>query len=181
MQAIGEYLDSHLDSVRKLTKIFIVSIFAIQVLVVFSQVIWRFVFNNPFSWSEELARYLQVWLILLTSAVCIRKGRHLAVDYLTHVLPFKLTKILMFVSLVFSLIFSGVIVIFGIELIVVTIHQITPALQVPIAAVYLAFPICGFLMLLEGLVLFFKLDGVKDKADLKMFKDTRKKDKGAAQ
>lgn len=181
MQAIGEFLDSHLDAVRRLTKIFIVSIFAVQVLVVFSQVVWRFVFNNPFSWSEELARYLQVWLILLTSAVCVRKGRHLAVDYLTHVMPFRATKILMSISLGLSLIFSGVVVIFGIELIAVTIHQITPALQVPIAVVYLAFPICGVLMLLEGLVLFFKLGGVKDKAGLQMFKDTREKKQGAGQ
>ena len=181
MQALAEFLDSHLDSVRKLTKIFIVSIFAVQVLVVFSQVVWRFIFNNPFSWSEELARYLQVWLILLTAAVCIRKGRHLAVDYMTHVLPFKMSKILMFVSLGFTLIFSGVVVIFGIQLIVVTIHQITPALQVPIAVVYLAFPICGVLMFLEGLVLFLKLDGVKDKAGLKTFKGARQKNEEAAQ
>ena len=94
MQEIGKLLDSHLVSVRKIVNIVIISVFAVQVIVIFSQVVWRFVFNNPFSWSEELARYLQVWLILLTSSVCVRKGRHLAVDYATHALPFRYNKIL---------------------------------------------------------------------------------------
>ena len=32
-------------------------------------------------WTEELARFCQVWIILLASSICLRKGSHLAVDY----------------------------------------------------------------------------------------------------
>lgn len=166
MQAIAKFLDSHLALIRKLVKIIIISIFTLQVLVVFSQVVWRFIFNNPFSWSEELARYLQVWLILLTSSVCIRKGRHLAVDYATHALPFKYNKILKFIIMIFIMFFTCIVIVFGVHMIVVTINQKTPALQIPILVVYLAFPITGLLMFLESLILFLKLGGVKNETDL---------------
>ena len=180
MQAIAKFLDSHMVSTRKFTKAIIVSIFSVQVLVVFSQVVWRFVFNNPFSWSEELARYLQVWLIMLTAVVCLRKGRHLAVDYMTHVLPFKLTKGLMFITFGFTMLFAGVVIIYGINLIAITINQKAPALQIPIMIVYLVFPISGILMFLESLILFLKLGGVKDKPGFKILKVNQPKDKEKA-
>ena len=89
---IENNLESWMVPVRKINYHVIIFLFSVQVLVVFSQVIWRFVFNDPFPWSEELARYLQVWIILLTSTVCIQKSKHLAIDYLTHRLSFKLQR-----------------------------------------------------------------------------------------
>jgi TRAP-type C4-dicarboxylate transport system permease small subunit len=163
----SKLLDSHLVLVRKLVRIVIISLFAVQVLVVFGQVIWRFVFNNPFSWSEELARYLQIWLVLLTSSICIKKGRHLAMDFITHFLPFKYNKILQVIIMVFIMFFTLIIIIFGIHMIIVTINQKTAALEVPILVVYLAFPIAGLLMFSESLILTLKLAGAQNKADLK--------------
>ena len=71
-------------TIRKLTEGAVVFLFAGLVLVVFLQVLTRYAFNQPPAWSEELARYLQVWIILLASPLCIRKGSHLAVDYFGH-------------------------------------------------------------------------------------------------
>lgn len=175
MQAMGKFLEYHLASLRKLVKILIISVFTVQVLVVFCQVVWRFVFNNPFSWSEELARYLQVWMILLTSAVCVRKEKHLAVDYATHALPSRYSKILKFIIMIFIMFFTCIVIIYGIQMIVVTINQKTPALQIPILVVYLAFPITGILMFLEALILFFKLGGVKNATDLETLRSNNVK------
>ena len=47
----------------------------------------RYLFGSPPSWTEELARFLQVWLVLLASPICVRRGMHLAVDYVTPRLP----------------------------------------------------------------------------------------------
>ena len=69
---VEKVLERGMTPLRKFTYIAVTVLFGSQVIVVFAQVIWRFVFDSPFSWSEELARYLQVWLILLMSAVCIR-------------------------------------------------------------------------------------------------------------
>lgn len=168
MQRIGNFLDNHfiITSVRKLVKIIIIVMFGLLVLVVFGQVIARFVFNDPFRWSEELARYLQVWMIILTSSICIREGTHLAVDYATHTLPFvyrKLLKLLVLLLMVFYLI---IVTVYGIRIISVITKQVSPAMQIPIYIVYLAVPIGGFLMFIEALISFFKLTGAKNKEDL---------------
>ena len=151
MLQLEQILEKRMRGIRKVASTAIILLFGLQVLVVFSQVVWRFVFNNPFSWSEELARYLQVWLILITSAVCIRKGRHLAIDYMTHRVSFKVQKIFKLTWLIGIMGYLLVVVVFGIKMITVTGGQTTPAMQIPIGIVYLAFPITGTFMFLETL------------------------------
>ena len=159
-------LDSYLAIVRKLLYYIIVLMFGSQVIVVFSQVIWRFVFNDPFSWSEECARYLQVWMVLLTSSVCIREDSHLTVDYAIHNLPFKIKKVLKLAVLIVIMCFLVIVIVYGSKMIIITRYQITPAMQLPIYVVYFAFPVAGFLMLLEALIVFFKITKAKSLADL---------------
>jgi len=133
----------------------VIVVFATIVVVVFGQVVSRFLFNAPFSWSEELARYLQVWLIMLGSATCLRKGLHLTVDYAIHSLPQGIKRNLQLLSITAILFFLGVVFVSGISLIAATLNQRTPALQMPVWVVYLAIPVGSLLMFLEavGLVL----------------------------
>ena len=131
----------------------VVVVFAAIVVVVFGQVVSRFVFNAPFSWSEELARYLQVWLIMLGAAACLRKGMHLSVDYAVHALRDSAKRTLSLLSLTGILFFLGVVFVSGVSLIVTTSSQRTPALQIPMYAVYLAIPVGSLLMLLETVAL----------------------------
>ena len=128
----------------------VVVVFAAIVVVVFGQVVSRFLFNAPFSWSEELARYLQVWLIMLGSAACLRQGLHLTVDYAVHSLPEGTKRNLYLVSLAATIFFLGVVFVSGISLISATLSQRTPALQIPMWVVYLALPVGSLLMVLEA-------------------------------
>jgi TRAP-type C4-dicarboxylate transport system permease small subunit len=137
--------------IRVAVRAVVVAMFTAIVVVVFSQVVSRFVFNAPFSWSEELARYLQVWLIMLGSAACLRKGLHLAVDYAVHSLPDAPKRTLHLISLAAIMFFLGVVFVSGISLIAATLSQRTPALQIPIWVIYLAIPVGSLLMLLESI------------------------------
>jgi len=149
-------IDSTLALVRRVVNGVVIVVFAAIVVVVFSQVVSRFVFNAPFSWSEELARYLQVWLILLTSAAVLRKGLHLAVDYAVHSLPAPAKRFLRIVNLGFIIFFLLVVMISGSMLIAATLSHKTPALQLPMWLVYLALPVGSLLMLLETIALLLK-------------------------
>ena len=133
-------MTSHLRLLRAAARAVVVFLFAAIVVVVFAQVVSRFVFNAPFSWSEELARYLQVWLILLASAACVRRGP-------------RLEWTMRFLSLAGVIFFLGVVIVSGIVLISATANQMTPALEIPIRIVYLALPIGALLMLFEALAL----------------------------
>lgn len=162
------FLDRVLTATRTAVQSIVVVVFAAIVVVVFGQVVSRFVFNAPFSWSEELARYLQVWLIMLGAAACLRKGMHLSVDYAVHALRDSAKRTLSFLSLAAMLLFLGVVFVSGVSLMVTTSSQRTPALQVPIWVVYLAIPVGSLLMLLEAVALLLaELDEARQPADVR--------------
>lgn len=72
-------------------------------LLMFAQVILRYIIHSPFAWIEEVAAYLLPVLALWGAAVCIRHGSHLKVDLLLEVLPRALASL--FVILIHLLIF----------------------------------------------------------------------------
>ena len=56
-------------------------------LCVFLQVILRYVFNSPMTWSEELARYLFIWCAFLGWIIASRRNSHLAMNFAIERLP----------------------------------------------------------------------------------------------
>ncbi len=115
----------------------------------FAQVVARYAFNQPPAWTEELARFCQVWIILLTSSICLRKGSHLAVDYLGPALAPAARTALAVLTGGLITIYSAVVVIWGVRLLMIGWTQTSPAMQLNMGLVYLVFPIAGGLMLLE--------------------------------
>lgn len=51
--------------------------------VVFFQVLTRYVFQHPFDWPEELARYAFVWVSMLGGALALARGAHFSIDLVT--------------------------------------------------------------------------------------------------
>jgi TRAP-type C4-dicarboxylate transport system permease small subunit len=141
-----------MKAIRKITETAIVFLFAILVIVVFYQVVARYIFNDPPSWTEELARYSQVWIILLASSRCIRKGSHLAVDYFGHRLGMEIKRKIDIGMSVLIVFYVVVVTLFGWKLMVVGQYQLSPALQVKMSFIYVIFPVSGVLMFLEAII-----------------------------
>lgn len=71
----------------------------IVVLIVISlQIIMRYVFNRPLLWSEELSRYLYVWIAWLGCAFCAGTRSHISVPLLFDILPVWMQNILTIVG-----------------------------------------------------------------------------------
>ncbi len=138
--------------IRRSVEIAVVALFAALTVAVFFQVVARYVFNRPPAWTEELARYCQVWLVLLSSSLCIRKGSHLAVDYLGPTLKSSARKALAIGIGVLIAVYAAVVSIWGIRLMVVGFYQVSPAMQVNMGVVYAVFPLAGGLMVMEALL-----------------------------
>ena len=145
-------IDVLLRWIRRSVETAVVALFATLTIAVFLQVVARYVFNRPPAWTEELARYCQVWLVLLASSLCIRKGSHLAVDYLGPTLKSSARKALDVVTGVLITVYAAVVSIWGIRLMLVGFHQISPAMQVNMGVVYAVFPLAGSLMVMEALL-----------------------------
>jgi len=158
MEKLIESFDSHFEILRKFIDRLIVVLFTIQILVVFSQVTSRYVFNNSLTWAEEMARYLQVWVVLLAAATAVRSGSHISVDYATHNLPVKYKRFLNIVIMFLTTSFLYFVTTYGITLFLY-IHnsmQLSPAMQIPISIAYLAIPLGAVIMLIESAILFLK-------------------------
>lgn len=146
-----------INIVRKTNEIAIISLFTVIIITVLFQVVSRYVFNSPPDWSEELARYCQVWMVLLTSSICIRKGTHLAVDYLTYQLNDKWNKILGIICQILIVFYVSTILFYGFKILEVGEFQFSTAMEIKMWFVYLIFPIGYSLMLIEALIALYKL------------------------
>jgi TRAP-type C4-dicarboxylate transport system permease small subunit len=133
-------------------EITIVTLLAVLTVSVFAQVVARYVFNQPPAWTEELARFCQVWIILLASSICIRKGSHLAVDYLGPALAPGARKAVALGTGFLIAAYSAVVVIWGVRLMMIGSLQVSPAMQLNMGLVYLVFPVAGGLMFLESVL-----------------------------
>jgi len=159
MEKLIKSFDSHFEIYRKFIDKLIVVLFTIQILVVFSQVVSRYVFNNSLTWAEEMARYLQVWVVFLAAATAVRSGSHISVDYVTYNLPVKYKRSLQIIILVLTTFFLYIVTTYGFQLFLF-IHnsmQLSPAMQIPMSIAYSAIPLGALFMLIESAILFLKL------------------------
>lgn len=111
-------------------------------IIVFLQVIMRFVFRNSLTWSEELARYLFIWMIYIGVSYGIKKRSHLAVDALDSLFGKKGILITNTIVDMFLMAFMVTMTYFGFD-IVLRATRVSAALGLPMKYVYLA-PVVGF-------------------------------------
>ena len=131
----------------------IADLLAITVIVIM-QVFFRYVLQNPLRWTEEAARYLLIWLVMLGSGVAMRNHSHLQVDILTASLPEGPSKVLETIVTILTFVFLGIVAVFGAQLTVNNMRQLSPALKLPMGIVYAALPVGGALTLLECICAF---------------------------
>lgn len=70
------------------------AIFWLMTLAVFLQFFTRYVLNDSFAWTEEIATYCNVALVFVGSAMCVRLNRHIQVDFLYRYLPPRPARVL---------------------------------------------------------------------------------------
>jgi TRAP-type C4-dicarboxylate transport system permease small subunit len=119
---------------------------AITVLVTV-QVFARYVLNNTPPWSEELCRYLFVWVSFLGACVATRRAAHLGVDSLVSRLPTGAREVLRHAVSVLIVVFTGLLVWQGAALVPAMASQRSPSMAISLQYVFVAIPIAGVIML----------------------------------
>ena len=123
---------------------------AAMTLNVLWQVFSRFLLQNPSSFTEELARYMLIWVGILGAAYVAGQKLHLAIDLLPTKLKGRSKAYLeIFINLTIFVFALTVLVIGGIRLVSITLmlNQISAAMQIPLGYIYTVLPISGGLML----------------------------------
>lgn len=145
--------------IRKLGKIFnayeknvlIISL-AVMVIVIFMQVVMRYVFNNSLSWSEEFARYLFVWFSWIGVSAGFKDNEHLRVELLSMSLVkrgfLKSDELLtIFVSVIW-LATTLIVTYYGFIMVSkqIEMNVLTPAMKLPVWIAYLSIPACSLIL-----------------------------------
>jgi len=115
-------------------------------VVVFLQVVFRYVLDLPLSWSEEVARFGFVWLVFLGAGFIVRTGGHLKVSSFVDPLPVRFKKIAEIIVQVVIFICAVIILAGGIRIARNEWSQLSPAIEAHMGIIYLVIPISAFMM-----------------------------------
>lgn len=132
----------------------LVMLMALMTLNVLWQVASRYLLQSPSSFTDELARYLLMWVGLLGASYVSGKKMHMAIDLLPASLHGKKEKMLnAFINLVVAVFALLVMVWGGIRLVYITLslEQLSPALNIPLGYVYFSLPLSGLLIVYYSL------------------------------
>jgi TRAP-type C4-dicarboxylate transport system permease small subunit len=105
-------------------------------LLITIQVVLRNLFNAPLAWSEELARYLFIWMTFIAGYLGARQNKHIGVAALQNALPPLGGRILRFLSFFICAVFFAIIVVATIQFWPRLMKQTSPAIEMPVAFVY---------------------------------------------
>ena len=125
--------------------------FIAMVLLVFINVVGRYVFKMGIVESEEIARILFVWLTYLGAVMCFKTNSHVLVDILINFLHGVTRKI---VDLISNLLISGILVVttyYSWSLVTVNLGNLTPLTKIPLSLVEGIIPASMVMMLVINL------------------------------
>lgn len=139
MLSVLKWLDNNFEA------IFIKIILGATSVIIFAQVIARYVFDSSFSWSEEISRYLFIWMIYLGVSYAVKQDKHIKVDTLValDILPTVGKKIITVIADIIFLVFAILIakIGFSVAALIGRRGQITGATELPMWLVYIAVPL----------------------------------------
>jgi TRAP-type C4-dicarboxylate transport system permease small subunit len=116
------------------------------VVLVFAQVLVRYLTYQPLAWTEEAARYVFIWLCLLGAAVAAQRGQHFVVDFAQRALPASAYRLAAAATKLVEAAFYALVVVAGVKALGVVRLQQSPSLDIPMSIPYLAIPAGAALM-----------------------------------
>ena len=127
---------------------------ATMVVLVFGNVILRYVFNSGITVSEEVSRWLFVWITFMGAVVAIKERAHLGTDVLVSRLSARGKKVCMVLAHVLMLYVCWLVLQGSLEQTKINLDVLAPSTQLPLAIVYSAgimFSVSAAVMLLRNL------------------------------
>ncbi len=136
------------DLLEAAIKIVMAGLIAGMVVLIATQVCFRYVLNEPLAWTEEVARHLMIWSALLGAAVAYRRKGHLGMDILVMHFPALWQRRVEIVLQALSIGFFGILVVHGIPLVERTMRQFSSAIRIPMGYIYASIPVGSAFILL---------------------------------
>ncbi|APV51967.1 TRAP transporter small permease protein [Betaproteobacteria bacterium GR16-43] len=154
-----------LDGYQRLLTRLMAATVAILIIPVTLQIVSRYTALIPaWIWTEELSRFLFIWMIMLGSMVAVREGTHFIVDVVPDLAP-RPSAALRIVADLFVLAFASVFIGWGIEFVRFGWNQTSELAELPMPFIFVAWPVAGLTWLLflgESFVASFRVLAGRD-------------------
>ncbi len=141
--------DKMLKGLRSVLYWFSFTAMLLMLALIFTQVVTRYCFGYTAEWSEELARFLFVWVVFLGSALIMGECGHLAVEFVPlHYKGKPFGKVLEIIINLSSYAFILLLLVQGAKMTKTMTFQMSPGLDISMSYVYSVIPLSCALMLL---------------------------------
>jgi len=145
-----------LKTLDKIAKVIIITLMASMSIIAFTAVFFRFVLNNPLSWSEEAARYMMAWVTFMGAGLAMGQKRHIGVTILVSRLSRRIRLAVNTFAEVIIACFMAILIWQGLKLVWELRTQVSPAMHFPMIIPYLCIPVGCFYILLHAIRLLFE-------------------------
>ena len=134
-------------------------------IIVFMDVILRYIFKQGFSWTQEVGTLMLVWFSLIGMAIGVLERIHISIEMFTAKLPEKAIQVLECIDHILIAVFGGAMVYYGLLIMNMTKLSTLPATKMPSSVLYVILPLSGLLVLINAIL-------VAANQDKKIFDET---------
>lgn len=167
MTAFMEQYRRVVDGLNVAVRWILAALMLVMTVLIGWQVIARFIVGESLSFSEEVSRFVMVWLVLLGAAYAAKNGRLMKVDIVEHLLSGKAKSTVIMVAGVLSIVFYLVLVVFGFFIVSAVSYQMTPATEVSMSIPMAALPVGGILLVINTIHQMFGVAlGVEEESEV---------------
>lgn len=137
----------------KFEEIVLVGMLSIMVILVFLQVVMRYVFESSLTWSEEVSRFFFLWIIWLGAAYATKENTHISIDFITSRLPKNVKEKVVILKYVIWMAFAIFLAYISWKLTFLIFErgQLSAALRIPMGFGYASIP-CGITLMIIRLL-----------------------------
>jgi len=159
-------------ALNHILNVFIAFTLASMAILVFGNVVLRYAFNSGITWSEEMSRFLFVWMVFLGAIAALKENAHLGMDIVVNALNRTWKKIFFVISNITVLYILWLVLDGSWKMTVLNMVSKAPATGLPLAYVYGIGIVMSISMILIVLINFWKVISNKASDDELTFTPT---------
>lgn len=122
--------------IEQFIKIIIALCIAGMTILIFTNVILRYVFHTGITWAEEMSRFMFIWMVFLGSILVLKEGTHIGMDILVRKVPENISKLLLFIGNCIILVIAFIVLNGSWEMTLDSISSKAPATGISLAFMY---------------------------------------------
>lgn len=138
-----------IDQFEKLEKVFnfiLITFTSAMFIIVVFNVFMRFIMNNSIGWADELSRFIFIWISFLGAVLAYKSDEHVGLSFVVdRIKSAAIREIFFVIQRVCVLVIVSIMTYYG-YFVTVAAKNVSPALSIPLSAVYMIVPFCALIM-----------------------------------